>query len=328
MKVLIAGFGSIGRRHFRNLYKLGERDFIFLRSGHSTLPDSEIAEYPYETDLNSALSHHPDVVIVSNPTSLHLDVAIPAAEMGCDLFIEKPLSHSMERIDDLQSAVNQGGGQVLVGFQFRYHPQLVKISELLSMGVIGNPISVHAEWGEYLPGWHPWEDYKKGYSARDDLGGGVVLTLCHPLDYLLWFFGKVSELWAFTNKVSALEIEVEGVAAIGLRFQNGMTGNIHLDYIQQPSTHTLKIIGTEGKIDWDYFAGSLLVYGQTDNKPEQFELPVDFERNIMFEDQMRHLIAVCQGVELPWCTLIDGIKAQELAMAVYESSREKKIISW
>jgi predicted dehydrogenase len=328
MKYLIAGFGSIGRRHFRNLYKLGVRDFVFLRSGRSTLPDSEIADYPYETDLDSALSHHPDVVIVSNPTSLHLDVAIPAAEMGCHLFIEKPLSHSMDRIDRLQSAVNEGGGQVLVGFQFRYHPQLLKISELLSTCVIGDPISVHAEWGEYLPGWHPWEDYRNGYSAREDLGGGVVLTLCHPFDYLSWFFGKVSDLWAFVSKVGSLDIEVDGLAEIGLRFQNGMTGIIHLDFIQQPATHTLTIIGTEGKIDWNYLTGRLLVYVQKDNKPDQFELPVGYERNDMFEDQMKHLIAVCQGVELPRCSLLDGITAQELVMAVYESSSEKKIISW
>ena len=83
MKFLIAGFGSIGRRHFRNLYALGERDFIFLRSKRGTLPDEEIAAFPVETDLDAALAHKPDVVIVSNPTALHLDVAIPAAQAGC-----------------------------------------------------------------------------------------------------------------------------------------------------------------------------------------------------------------------------------------------------
>lgn len=131
MKFLIAGFGSIGRRHFRNLKALGQNDILFLRSKRSTLPDDEIAAYPVETDLWTALSHQPDAVIVSNPTSLHLDVAIPAAEMGCHLFLEKPVSHSMESIDLLQSAVSRGGGKVLVGFQFRYHPQLVKVSPSL-----------------------------------------------------------------------------------------------------------------------------------------------------------------------------------------------------
>ena len=201
MKFLIAGFGSIGRRHFRNLYALGERDFVFYRSNQSTLADDEISEYPCETNLSTALSHKPDVVVISNPTSLHLDVAIPAAEAGCHLFIEKPLSHSMERVDNLKKLVVKSGSKVLVGFQFRYHPQLVKIQDLISKGVIGTCVSVRVQWGEYLPDWHPWEDYRVGYSARKDLGGGVVLTLCHPLDYVRWLLGEVSNLWAFTSIV-------------------------------------------------------------------------------------------------------------------------------
>ncbi len=132
MKILIAGFGSIGRRHFRNLLALGERDIVFLRSQRSTLPDDEIADFPVETDIQAALAHKPDAVIVSNPTALHLDVAIPAAEAGCHIFLEKPISHSMERVGELQAAVQRGGGQVLVGFQFRFHPGLLLIKQWLA----------------------------------------------------------------------------------------------------------------------------------------------------------------------------------------------------
>ncbi|MBU1662717.1 MAG: Gfo/Idh/MocA family oxidoreductase, partial [Chloroflexi bacterium] len=131
MKFLIAGFGSIGRRHFRNLLALGERDIVFLRSKRSTLPDAEIAAFPVETDIQAALAHKPDAVIVSNPTSLHLDVALPAAEAGCHIFLEKPISHSMERVDELQAVVQRGGGQILVGFQFRFHPGLLLIKQWL-----------------------------------------------------------------------------------------------------------------------------------------------------------------------------------------------------
>ena len=121
MKILIAGLGSIGRRHLRNLLALGERNILLFRTHRSTLPDEELAGFPVETDLAAALAHKPDALIISNPTSLHLDIAIPAARAGCHLFLEKPISHSLERIDELQEAVQQGGGQVFVGFQFRYH---------------------------------------------------------------------------------------------------------------------------------------------------------------------------------------------------------------
>src|SRR5512144_2106683 len=123
MKFLIVGLGSIGRRHFRNLIALGEKDIVLLRSHRATLPDDELASYPVETNLQEALQKHkPDAVIVANPTALHLDVAIPAAEAGCAILLEKPVSHSLEQVETFQNAVRRGGARVLVAFQFRFHP--------------------------------------------------------------------------------------------------------------------------------------------------------------------------------------------------------------
>ena len=103
-KFLIAGLGSIGRRHFRNLIALGEKDIVLLRSHHATLPDDELAGYPVETDLDTALKKHkPEAVIVANPTALHLDIAIPAAKAGCSILMEKPISHNLERMEELES---------------------------------------------------------------------------------------------------------------------------------------------------------------------------------------------------------------------------------
>jgi predicted dehydrogenase len=326
MRILIVGFGSIGRRHFQNLLHLGESDLVFLRSNRSTLPDDEIADYPVETDLEAALAHRPEGVIIANPTSLHLDVAIPAAEAGCHLLIEKPISNSMERLGEFGSAVEKSGSKVLVGFQFRYHPQLRKIAKMLAGSEIGRPVSVRAHWGEYLPGWHPWEDYRKGYSAREELGGGVVLTLCHPLDYLSWLIGEVDEVWAFTSQIRELGIKVESNAEIGLRFKNGVLGTVHLDYIQRPNKHLLEIIGTQGTVCWDYTDGRLELIQAGANDHQSFSLPEGYERNDMFLDQTRHFLAVVRGEMDPVCSLADGFQAQKLAEAVLESDRSHRIV--
>jgi predicted dehydrogenase len=217
LKFLIAGFGSIGRRHLRNLLALGEEDILLYRTHQSTLPDQdEAARFPVVTSLDAAFSQRPDAVIISNPTALHLDVAIPAAEMGCAILMEKPVSHSMQRLDELCTAVRRGGAPVLVGFQFRYHPTLQTAARLVRDGAIGAPLSARAHWGEYLPGWHPWEDYRQGYAARPDLGGGVILTLCHPFDYLRWMLGEVEALFAFTANSGGLELPVEDAAEVSL----------------------------------------------------------------------------------------------------------------
>jgi predicted dehydrogenase len=326
VKILIAGFGSIGRRHFHNLLALGEHDILFYRSGRSTLPDDELKGFVVETDLDAALSHLPQAVIIANPTALHLNVAIPAAEAGCSLFLEKPVSHNLDRVQELQAAVQRGGAKVFVGYQFRFHPGLRQLERLVEEDAIGRPVSVRAHWGEFLPGWHPWEDYRQGYSARQDLGGGVILTLCHPLDYLRWLLGEVTSLWAFTGQLSGLELSVEDTAEIGLRFASGALGSLHLDYCQRPPSHRLELIGMQGTLRWDNADGAVLLYRAGQDRWVNFPAPPGFERNTLFLDQMRHFLALARGEADPLCTLDDGIQSLRLALAAHLSQSQGKRI--
>jgi predicted dehydrogenase len=327
MKILIAGLGSIGRRHLRNLLALGEKDILLYRTRRSTLPEDELGDFPVVTDLSAALDWRPDAAIIANPTARHLETAIPAAQAGCHLLLEKPISHSAEGLPALRQAVQQGGGQVLIGFQFRFHPGLHQLAAWIAQGAIGRPLSFRSHWGEYLPDWHPWEDYRRGYSARSDLGGGVILTLSHPLDYLRWLLGEVDCLWAFAGKSGELEIDVEDTAEIGLRFQNGAIGSLHLDYNQRPPAHTLEIIGARGTLSWDNQDGSAALYTVERQEwlralPESLlNLQRPFERNDLFLAEMRHFLAVARGEVPPVCSLEDGIAALRLALAAHESAR-------
>lgn len=328
MKFLIAGLGSVGRRHLRNLLALGERDILLYRTHRSTLPDAELEGLPVETDLQAALAHRPDAVIVANPTSLHLDVAIPAARAGCSLLLEKPVSHNLDRLDELETALRQGGGRALVGFQFRFHPGLLRLRALLSEGAIGRPLSLRAVYAEYLPGMHPWEDYRQGYSARPDLGGGAILTLCHPLDTARWLLGDVSHLWAFVDRLNDLDIAVEDTAEIGVRFAQGTTGSIHIDFNRRPMQHSLEIIGSRGTLCWDNATGEVRLFRAGAGEWETFPAPEGFERNCMFLDLMAHFIQVARGEAEPACSLADGRRALELALAAHQSEAEGRLISF
>lgn len=332
-KFLIAGLGSIGRRHFRNLIALGEKDIVLLRSRRATLPDDELAGYPVETNLAEALKKHkPEAVIVANPTALHLDIAIPAARAGCHILLEKPVSNTLEGLDELHKAAEKSGSKILVGFQFRYHPTLNKARELIQAGALGKVLTVHAHWGEYLPGWHPWEDYRLGYAARADLGGGVIVTLAHPLDYLRFLLGEVESLWSFNGHISPLELDVDDAAEIGLKFANGALGGVHLNYFQRPPIHRLEIAGTAGTLRWDNADGLLHFYRMpaefgawSDDPPaalhEKFAPPDGFDRNQLFVAQARHFIEMVRGESDPRCTLTDGVRALEMALAAYDSAK-------
>ncbi|MEW6649265.1 MAG: Gfo/Idh/MocA family oxidoreductase [Chloroflexota bacterium] len=320
MKFLIAGYGSIGRRHLRNLIALGERDVLLYRTRRSTLPTDEIADLVTETDLEAALARRPDAVIIANPTALHLAVAIPAARQGCHILMEKPLSHSMDGIAELERALEQGGGRLLMGYQFRFHPTLRRAAGVIASGEIGRPVAARVHWGEYLPDWHPWEDYRQSYAARPDLGGGVVLTLCHPLDYLRMMLGEVSAVSAMTAALPELELNLDAAADILLRFENDAIASLHLNYIQQPVQHTLQVIGTQGSLYWDNASGCLNWQRAGEIGFHTVQPDADFERNWMFMEQMRHFIAVARGEAQPVCTVQDGARALRLALAALESA--------
>jgi len=332
MKILIAGLGSIGRRHLRNLIGLGEKELILLRSHHATLPADELAGYPVETNVKEALEKHkPNAVIVANPTALHLDVAIPAAQAGCHILLEKPIANSLERVNELREAAQKSGSRILVGFQFRHHPTLLKSRELIQQGALGKVLTVHAHWGEYLPQWHPWEDYRQSYAARADLGGGVIVTLTHPIDYLRFIIGEVDSLWSFNGHLSPLELDVEDTAEIGLAFASGAVGGVHLNYVQRPPVHRMEIVGTGGTFRWDNADGILHFHkmpapfgSYSDNPPapviESFSPPEGFDRNQLFVAQTRHFLETVRGESEPVCTLEDGIQALSLALAARESA--------
>src|SRR3989339_1844838 len=319
MKFVVVGLGSIGRRHLKNLISLGEKDIVLCRNKVASPIDDEFKEFPIETNIYSALKHEPDAVIISNPTSLHFDIAIPAAEAGCHILIEKPISDSLAGIDKLKAALKHGGGQFLVGFQYRFHPTLKIASNMISQGEIGRIVSINVHWGEYLPDWHPWEDFRNSYAARPDLGGGVVLTLCHPFDYLSWLFGKPEVLWAHIDTIGDLGINVEDIADVCLQFPQGAIATVHLDYLQKPASHTLEIIGTKGTMRWNNEDGLLSIYQFSTDKWEYFLPPKEFERNTMFLDQMGHFISVVCRKAQPLCTLDDGITALEIALKTLSS---------
>lgn len=322
MKFLIAGLGSIGRRHLRNLVALGQEDILLYRTHQSTLPDDELAPYPVEINLEAALAQKPDAVIVSNPTALHMEVAIPAAKAGCHLLLEKPVAaQTDERVQRLQRLASETGIKTLVGFQFRFHPVLNQVKALLESGKLGWVYSFRAHWGEYLPGWHPWEDYRKSYAARKDLGGGVVNTLCHPLDYVRWLFGEVASLSAITGQVSELELDVEDVAEISLLMENDIVGSIHLDYFQRPSAHWLAVNCEKGSIRWDNATGVAKVFNVDKDKGEIIEPPPGFERNDLFLEEMRHFLALIAGEASSLCSLHDGVAALKITQLIHNQSQ-------
>lgn len=322
-RILIAGLGSIGLRHLKNLLQLGAEDILLLRMKNEVV--KEAPHLPIFTILQNALNQNPDAVIVSNPTSQHLDIALPAAKAGCHLFLEKPLSHTWQDVDTLLATVKQKELIGMVGFDMHFDPGLRKVHQLLEDGVIGRVTAIQAQVGQYLPDWHPWEDYRKGVSAQVDTGGGVILDLIHEIDYVTWLMGEAKEVMSMSGRVSSLEIQTEDTAAILIRFMNNAIGTINLDYIQRTLSRSCRIVGEEGTITWDLMEQQVSWF-LAENKTWQDFSYAGFQRNDRFLAEMKHFLDCLQGKAEPEVNLESGSRSLKIALAAKESGKTGKAV--
>lgn len=342
MKFLIVGLGGIGQRHVRNLRALvgSEAEILAyrVRRESPTLTDdlrveagSNVEEkYGLRVlgDLEAALAEGPDAVLVCNPSSLHLSVAIRAAQAGCGLFIEKPLSHNLEHTGELIDLVETQQLTGMVGYQMRFHPCLRRLQQLLEAGAIGRVVAARIEVGEYLPGWHAYEDYRQMYASRASLGGGVILSQIHELDYVYWLFGMPTRVFAVGGHLTRLDLDVEDTASILMECTvDGRTipVHVHQDYIQRPPARTCEVIGDAGKILVDLRGMTLQHFGADGELRESLAHP-EFQRNLMFLEEMGHFLACLERRETPNVTIRDGAQSLTIALAAKESLEGGRVV--
>jgi predicted dehydrogenase len=318
---LVAGCGSIGQRHMKNLRALGAGEILGceLRADRRAEVKARLG-IDILGSLEEAWGWEPYAIVIAAPTALHMALATEAAQRGVHLFIEKPLASSWDGVERLMELSRRNKLVTLVGCNMRFHPGLKTVKRLLVERAIGRIIAARVEVGQYLPDWHPWEDYRRTYSARADLGGGVILDAIHEIDYSRWLLGEVVGVFCLAAKISRLEIDTEDTAALLLRFEDGAVGEIHLDYIQRAYSRSCHIIGEEGTIHWDYVAGEVRWYSAHTKDWQIFRIPVDWEVNNMYLDEMQHFINCLAGRAAPEQDLGEAARVLNIALAAKSSA--------
>jgi predicted dehydrogenase len=343
MKVLFCGLGSIGQRHLRNLRGLmgdelevlayRQTRHVPLLTGAMTSQADGDLESAYSIrsfdNLEDALHEHPSVAFITNPNTLHVPTAHAAARAGCHLFIEKPLSHSLDGVRELIETVESKKLVAFVAYQFRFHPGLKLVKSLVEKGQLGNLVSAHIVNGEYLPDWHPYEDYHDTHPARRELGGGCLNIQTHELDYAHWLFGLPRRVYACGGHLSSLEVDVEDSVSILMscgESESPLPVHIHLDYLQRPPQRRCEVVGDEGKAIFDYYANRVDVFDTATGERET-HAPDHFERNEMFVDELEHFLHCVRGEETPVVDLREGLKSLQISAAAAESLRTGAAVS-
>jgi len=299
--VLFVGLGGAGQRHLRILrQRLPQARFSAYRHTSATplltadfKPQPGLLEQAYDLalfpTLQAALDERPDLVVISTPSSLHYGPALAAARRGLGLLVEKPWSDTLAGFADFQDTVMRQVPPFHLSFQRRFHPLVRRMRELVAAGQLGRITRVHMEVASYVPAWHPYEDWRRLYAVRRDLGGGVLLTECHEIDLCYWMFGLPQCVSCLGGNFGPEPLEVEDTVELTLDYGN-FTAQLSLCFMQREARRSIEIAGSAGHVLWQV-AGNRLTHVDYDSGRRDETADADFTNDAMFEAQADALLA-------------------------------------
>lgn len=328
MKFLIVGLGSMGKRRVRNLQYLKAGDIIgFDVRQDRTKEVEEKYKIRIFTDFDDAMAENPDALVISTPPDLHTKYARIAATNNKHFFTEASVVE--EGIDELVVLCKNKQIVAAPSCTMRFNPSIRKIKEIIDSGVIGKPLAFAYHSGQYLPDWHPWEDYRKFYVAKRETGAAREIV-SFELVWLTWIFGAIDIISCFDEKVSKLDVDIDDLYQIMMKFKNGVNGYMQIDVISRVPDRSCKIFSEEGVIFWNWGEG-VKVYTAKDkqwnNYPEKSGTSVEgysekIKEEPYIEEMNSFIRAIRKEGKYPY-TLEEDKSVLELLYATEKSSREK-----
>jgi len=301
LKVLLVGFGSIGKRHYEVLSQISQVQSIDLVTKQNI--DNKICYKDLE--VVDEISKY-DYFVIASETNKHFEQLKFLDENVKNklIFCEKPLFKSKQNLEIINNSV-------FIGYVLRFHPLLEKLKEFTKDEKI---ISVNAKCGQYLSSWRPNTDYKKCYSAKKEEGGGVLLDLSHEIDYVQWLCGQISEIKSFQVKASDLEIDSDDLTIFIGKASNGVLVNISIDYISKITHRRLFIETFEYTYELDFISNKLVKKNKIGL--EETYVFSNLERNLMFEKMHLDVFEKQKTI----CTFKEALEVMDTISTIQEQN--------
>ena len=315
----IIGLGSIGRRHLRLAREIRpELNIIAVRSGKGEKVQEENLADTVLYSLGEAIDAGIQAAVIATPASCHIQKAIELMECGIHILIEKPLSNSLDNINELIRVNKQTNVVALVGYCLRYNSGAMQFHKMLNEKKTGQTLHVQVDCGSYLPDWRQGQDYRKSVSAISELGGGVLLELSHELDYIRWFFGDMKNVYANIHKSNTLDITVEDFVDMIFISNQGFPVSLHLDFNSQSIRRNCIARCSGGDLVWDTVHNKVIwrpIAG-----PEEVKA-YENERDYIYMDQLKHFFDCIENNKSPLVSLFDGAAVLSLIKSAKKSNK-------
>lgn len=307
MRMLIVGCGSIGKRHLNNI--------LSFENPHNVAIFDTVEGDPRVfccDDLDYLIEFFdPTHAIICLPTSLHIDFSHKLAVGGVNIMIEKPLSHSLDGIEELIDGAR--GVYSMVGMTYRFHPIIQKLRDMISDGLFGRVYSVQYTIGQNLLTWPSGNDYENSYVAKKDMGGGVTLTtLSHLIDNVSYLFGKISKFEAFVDKVSNFRIDTDDICVGIAKTENDILVNWQADLMRTPRKNEIHIMAENGTFTGNFCDASYSMCVDGESATGKF----DFVFNDMYVMEVKYFLDCVKHQVQPTPSIQEGAEQLKLLLDI------------
>lgn len=327
---LVIGLGSMGKRRIRNLQRLKLPAIVGFdpREDRRTEASSQYGVTTVAT-IEEGFAAKPDAVVISTPPDLHVRYARQAVAHGLPFFMEASVvDDDMER---LREEAERAGVVAAPSCTLRFQPSIKKMKELIDGGRIGDALAYTYHSGQYLPDWHPWEDYRKFYAGQRRTGACREIVP-FELVWLTWLLGPVDRITAMKAKVSALDVDIDDAYQVLVRHGGRTLGHLLVEVLAREAIRRCTIVGSEGTIIWDWSRKRVLLYGAKTKETSEFVeeqgtvQPGYVHAEEPYVEEMRTYLDACAG-RAPWpYTLKDDIGILGLLRSAEQSSDDGRSI--
>lgn len=325
MKLLIVGLGSMGKRRARLAKGM---DASIQISGVDTT-ESRRAEAKglgitaYASIGEAVAAEQFDAALVCTAPITHAAIISELLDAGLPVFTE--LNLVSDGYEENMKKAKEKGLPLFLSSTMLYRGETQYIKHKVE--AFDKPVNYIYHIGQYLPDWHPWENYKN-FFVGDKRTGGVREIFGIDLPWLLDTFGPVKSLHVEKDKISQLEVDYPDSYFVTLRHENGVKGMLAVDVVSPKAVRNFECFGEGLHLFWEGNPKSLYTFDHDKgeklpvNTYESFEHDSRYSDNIVenaYVDELANFFAVLKGAEQPRYSFEKDLETIRLIEAIEEA---------
>ena len=249
MKILVVGLGSMGKRRIRLIKEAAPEAALIGVDGRADRREeaSGLGLACYET-LQEAFDREQDIecAFISTSPLSHAGLIESCLKQGLHVFTE--LNLTADGYQENMKLAEKAGKVLFLSSTFLYRREIEYIQKRVHD--YGSPVNYTYHVGQYLPDWHPWENYRQ-FFVGDKRTNGCREILAIEMPWIIRTFGEITQVLAFRDRRSDLQIDYDDSYQIMIRHRNGSRGVFCVDVVSPKAVRNLEIMAEHFYLSWD-----------------------------------------------------------------------------